>query len=127
MCSSPAFAAFRNSSSVKPDAFPLARPFRLASRRRFSFGFYTMKIRSLIVTLAALCVGTAARADEGMWLYSAPPRAQIKAKYGFDLTDAWLNHVRLPSVRFNTGGPGPFVPGDGPVFPTPPAPGPDQS
>lgn len=116
MCSSPAFAAFRNSSSVKPDAFPLARPFRLASRRRFSFGFYTMKIRSLIVTLAALCVGTAARADEGMWLYSAPPRAQIKAKYGFDLTDAWLNHVRLSSVRFNSGGSGSFVSGDGLVI-----------
>ena len=116
MCSSPAFAASRNSSSVKPDAFPRARPFRLASRSRFSFGFYTMKIRSLIVTLAALCVGTAARADEGMWLYSAPPRAQIKAKYGFDLTDAWLDHVRLSSVRFNSGGSGSFVSGDGLVI-----------
>ena len=75
-----------------------------------------MKLRSLLVTLAALCVGTAARADEGMWLYSAPPRAQIKAKYGFDLTDAWLDHVRLSSVRFNSGGSASFVSGDGLVI-----------
>ena len=75
-----------------------------------------MKLRSLLVTLAALCVGTAAHADEGMWLYSAPPRAQIKAKYGFDLTDAWLDHVRLSSVRFNSGGSASFVSGEGLVI-----------
>lgn len=75
-----------------------------------------MKLRSLFVTLAALCVGPAAHADEGMWLYSAPPRAQIKAKYGFELTDAWLDHVRLSSVRFNSGGSASFVSGDGLVI-----------
>lgn len=75
-----------------------------------------MKLRSLLVTLAALCVGTATRADEGMWLYSAPPRAQIKAKYGFDLTDTWLDHVRLSSVRFNSGGSASFVSRDGLVI-----------
>jgi hypothetical protein len=75
-----------------------------------------MKLRSLLVTLAALCVGTATRADEGMWLYSTPPRAQIKAKYGFDLTDTWLDHVRLSSVRFNSGGSASFVSRDGLVI-----------
>ena len=75
-----------------------------------------MKLRPLLVTLAALFAGSALRADEGMWLYSAPPRAQIKAKYGFDLTDAWLDHVRLSSVRFNSGGSASFVSGDGLVL-----------
>ena len=75
-----------------------------------------MKLRPLFVTLAALFAGSALRADEGMWLYSAPPRAQIKAKYGFDLTDAWLDHVRLSSVRFNSGGSASFVSGDGLVL-----------
>ena len=51
-----------------------------------------------------------------MWLFSAPPRAQIKAKYGFDLTDAWLDHVRLSSVRFNSGGSASFVSADGLVI-----------
>ena len=76
-----------------------------------------IRIAALGVSLVKPCVvGTAARADEGMWLYSAPPRAQIKAKYGFDLTDAWLDHVRLSSVRFNSGGSGSFVSGDGLVI-----------
>lgn len=64
------------------------------------------------LTLGALATG-AARADEGMWLYSAPPRAQIKAKYGFELTDAWLAHLMKSSVRFNSGGSGSFVSADG--------------
>src|SRR5688572_32693200 len=56
------------------------------------------------------------RADEGMWLYSAPPREQIKAKYGFDLTDAWLEHLMKASVRFNSGGSGSFVSANGLVI-----------
>jgi hypothetical protein len=57
-----------------------------------------------------------ARSDEGMWLYSAPPREQLKAKYGFDLTDAWLEHLMKSSVRFNSGGSGSFVSADGLVL-----------
>src|SRR5688500_3972409 len=56
------------------------------------------------------------RSDEGMWLYSAPPREQLKAKYGFDLTDAWLEHLMKSSVRFNSGGSGSFVSADGLVL-----------
>jgi hypothetical protein len=59
---------------------------------------------------------TLASADEGMWLYNQPPRQQIKAKYGFDLTQSWLDHVRLSSVRFNNGGSGSFVSADGLTF-----------
>jgi hypothetical protein len=55
-------------------------------------------------------------ADEGMWLYNEPPTAKIKAKYGFQLTPAWLDHVRLSSVRFNNGGSGSFVSPDGLTF-----------
>jgi hypothetical protein len=57
-----------------------------------------------------------ATADEGMWLYNAPPKEQIKAKYGFEVTQAWLDHVRLSSVRFNNGGSGSFVSADGLTF-----------
>jgi len=41
------------------------------------------------------------------------PQGQIKAKYGFELTQQWLDHVRLSSVRFNNGGSGSFVSADG--------------
>ncbi|HKB82589.1 MAG TPA: S46 family peptidase, partial [Burkholderiales bacterium] len=59
---------------------------------------------------------TVASADEGMWLYNAPPKDKIKAKYGFELTQQWLDHVRLSSVRFNSGGSGSFVSADGLTF-----------
>ena len=56
-----------------------------------------MKLHSFrspaLAALLAFAAGSVARADEGMWLYSAPPRDQIKKKYGFDLTDAWLDHL----------------------------------
>src|SRR5437764_6780724 len=59
---------------------------------------------------------TVALADEGMWLYNAPPKDAIKAKYGFELTQRWLDDVRLSSVRFNNGGSGSFVSADGLTF-----------
>jgi hypothetical protein len=59
---------------------------------------------------------TFSRADEGMWLYNAAPKDKIKAKYGFELTPAWLDHIRLSSVRFNNGGSGSFVSADGLTF-----------
>jgi hypothetical protein len=59
---------------------------------------------------------TVASADEGMWLYNEAPKDKIKAKYGFQLTQEWLDHVRLSSVRFNNGGSGSFVSADGLTF-----------
>jgi Peptidase S46 len=50
-----------------------------------------------------------AYSDEGMWLLNDPPRERLKEKYSFDLTDAWLEHARLASVRFNNGGSGSFI------------------
>jgi len=59
---------------------------------------------------------TPVHGDEGMWLFSNPPREHLKKKYGFDATDQWLDHVRLSSVRFNSGGSGSFVSADGLVM-----------
>ncbi len=73
--------------------------------------------RSFSVLLAlAFIFSTLASADEGMWLYNAPPKDTIKARYGFELTQEWLDHVRLSSVRFNNGGSGSFVSADGLTF-----------
>ena len=72
------------------------------------------KIVSLFVAL--LIAAPALRADEGMWLYTTPPREVLKEKYGFDLTDKWLEHVQKSSVRFNSGGSAAFVSGDGLVI-----------
>ncbi len=70
---------------------------------------------SICLALSFL-LSTVASADEGMWLYNAAPKDKIKAKYGFELTQQWLDHVRLSSVRFNNGGSGSFVSADGLTF-----------
>jgi hypothetical protein len=66
--------------------------------------------------LGLLMIPDSCTGDEGMWLFNNPPRAQLKEKYGFDPTDKWLDHVRLSSVRFNSGGSGSFVSPDGLVM-----------
>jgi hypothetical protein len=75
-----------------------------------------MKRLFTICLALSFLFSTLASADEGMWLYNAAPKDKIKAKYGFDLTQQWLDHVRLSSVRFNNGGSGSFVSADGLTF-----------
>jgi hypothetical protein len=57
-----------------------------------------------------------ARADEGMWPFDMVPRAEIEKRHGVTLDDAWLERVRLSSVRFNNGGSGSFVSASGLVL-----------
>ena len=80
-----------------------------------------MKLRRLFsaLLLALFSLQTlhiTALADEGMWPFNNVPRAEIKKKYGFEVTDEWLNKVRLASVRFNNGGSGSFVSPNGLVL-----------
>ncbi len=66
---------------------------------------------------ASLLLGAGrAGADEGMWTLDNPPVKQLKERYGFEPTKAWLDHVRLASVRFNDGGSGSFVSPNGLVL-----------
>src|SRR5215204_4038194 len=80
-----------------------------------------MKLRKFLsaLLLALFSLQTlhiTALADEGMWTFNNIPRAEIKKKYGFDVTDEWLKNVRLSSVRFNNGGSGSFVSSTGLVL-----------
>jgi hypothetical protein len=74
-----------------------------------------MQKLSLVIGVA-LVASTVARADEGMWTFNNFPKQAVKKHYRFDVTDPWLDHVRLASVRFNSGGSGAFVSGDGLVM-----------
>jgi hypothetical protein len=75
------------------------------------------RTRGLLAALGfAMASPSTLLADEGMWLYNNPPKAQLKEKYGFEPTDAWLNHLQRSSVRFNSGGSGSFVSADGLVM-----------
>ena len=76
-----------------------------------------MKLQRLFQVAAGAAVGiftlNSARADEGMWLLNAPPTQTLKARYGFEPSPAWLEHVQKSAVRFNSGGSGSFVSPDG--------------
>ncbi len=58
----------------------------------------------------------AAHADEGMWLYNDPPKAQIQQTYGITLSDTWLAHLQRASVKFVGLASGSFVSADGLVM-----------
>jgi len=66
------------------------------------------KLSAIIIT-SLIGFGTAAIADEGMWLFNSPPLKQLKEKYDFEPTPQWLEHLQKASARFNSGGSGSFV------------------
>jgi len=73
-----------------------------------------MKKLILIAMLAAVAFQPLSLyADDGMWTFDNPPRKQWKERYNFEPSEAWLEHLRLASVRLNDGGSGSFVSPDG--------------
>jgi hypothetical protein len=73
-------------------------------------------MRLLPFAAAVLILGGTAMtaiSDEGMWLLNDPPRELLKNKYGFELSDDWLDRAMHASVRLNSGGSGGFVSPEG--------------
>jgi len=66
----------------------------------------------------ALCLACALpvlRAEEGMWTFDNLPHKALKAQYAFEPGQAWLDKLRLASLRF-PGGSGAFVSAEGLVL-----------
>lgn len=67
------------------------------------------KMESKLTTLFAgallLCLvfAQAAQADEGMWTFDNFPSKTVGTKYGYTPSQAWLDHVRLSSLRIAGG------------------------
>ena len=57
-----------------------------------------MILRILVLMLAAAAAAPA-RADEGMWTFDNFPADAVKQALGVEITPAWLDHVRLSTVR----------------------------
>jgi hypothetical protein len=68
----------------------------------------TFTLISALTPLLALAVAPAI-ADDGLWLPDAFPSARVEKAYGFAPDEAWLDHVRLASVRLARGCSGSFV------------------
>jgi hypothetical protein len=74
-------------------------------------------MRRVFITITLLVtVALPLAADEGMWLFNAPPRKALEQRYGFKPTQAWLDHLQKASIRFNSGGSGEFLSADGLVL-----------
>jgi hypothetical protein len=69
-----------------------------------------------LVLLVTLGIISSVSADQGMWLFNAPPLKQLKEKYHFEPAPQWLEHLQKASVRFNSGGSGSFVSPNGLVI-----------
>ena len=70
----------------------------------------------LLLLAAALCLGSQARADEGMWTMDNLPAKQMAARYGFTPSAEWIQRVTQASARLALGCSASFVSGDGLVM-----------
>ncbi len=61
-----------------------------------------MMIRLPLAAALTLCLSVAS-ADEGMWTFNNFPAAKVGQAYGFTPDQAWLDHVRMASVRIAGG------------------------
>ncbi|MDP1912791.1 S46 family peptidase [Brevundimonas sp.] len=55
---------------------------------------------ALAAALLTLAAGSAAQAEEGMWTFDNFPIARANATLGTSIDQAWLDRVRLSSVKF---------------------------
>jgi len=62
-----------------------------------------------LAALFSVLTITSAAADEGMWTFDAFPAERVEKAYGFVPDRAWLDHVRLSSVRLARGCSASFV------------------
>jgi hypothetical protein len=70
----------------------------------------------LAAALALAFATSAVLADEGMWTYNDFPAARVGQAYGFTPDAAWLDHLRLSSVKFGNGCSGSIVSASGLVM-----------
>src|SRR5579871_914483 len=67
-----------------------------AKRLHCGWSFHPMRFPTAV---AACALALPLLADEGMWLFNQFPKDQVKQRYGFDVTDGFLEHLRLAAPR----------------------------
>jgi hypothetical protein len=53
----------------------------------------------IILLIVALCASVPSLADEGMWTFDNFPANTVAKTYGAQITPAWLDHLRLSTLR----------------------------
>ena len=76
-----------------------------------------MRLKLLAAASVLTLVATPALArEEGMWTYDNFPIARVNQTYGSNIDQAWLDRVRLASIRLSTGCSASIVSGEGLVL-----------
>lgn len=71
-------------------------------------------MKALACAVMLLAMNSAAVADEGMWTFDNFPKQIAHEKFGIEISDAWLDKVRLSTTRLESAGcTGSFISGDG--------------
>ncbi len=70
-------------------------------------------MKALACTVMLLSLSSTAFADEGMWTFDNFPKQLAREKLGVEVTDAWLDKVRLATTRLESGCTGSFISADG--------------
>jgi hypothetical protein len=70
-------------------------------------------MKALACAVALLAMSGAALADEGMWTFENFPKQLAREKLGVEVTDQWLDKVRLATTRLESGCTGSFISADG--------------
>lgn len=73
-----------------------------------------MTLKSSLLSLLLALAAVHTRADEGMWLFTAPPREALESQHDFTVTPEWLDHLMHSAVKM--GASAAFVSADGLVL-----------
>jgi hypothetical protein len=73
-------------------------------------------MKALACAVALFVLSSAAYADEGMWTFDNFPKQLVGEKLGVEVSDQWLDKVRLATTRLESGCTGSFISADGLVL-----------
>ncbi len=65
------------------------------------FSRLLLSTAAFAATLMVALGASTSRADEGMWTFDNFPAAQVKDKFGVQITPAWLDRVRAATIRLS--------------------------
>src|SRR5215475_9170803 len=91
---------------------PGNRAFRLTRGVAIDENHGVVSLKSLLAGAAFCTLALPGFCAEGLWPYNQFPVAAVKQKLGFDVEPAFLDHLRLSSVKIGNGS-GAFVSPDG--------------
>jgi len=84
-------------------------------RALVSSAVWNASAAALVIAASGAC-GSAAGADEGMWLLNQAPAAALTQRHAFEPSPEWLTHVQRSAVRYGGGGSASLVSADGLVL-----------